>query len=118
MVDLHALTSLDQLLFYNENVVYFFTKQATLMRRSTVLSLPQQLVFPDLTLSIIFSFAQSVFKNAPGWLFMVAIITLATLENTIQTELFPYVSHHPWYRKLLNPKLLLQVFFVKKNFQH
>ncbi len=29
-----------------ENTIYFSTKQATLMRRSTVLSLPFQLVFP------------------------------------------------------------------------
>jgi len=29
-----------------ENIIYFFTKLATLMRRSTVLSLPLQLVFP------------------------------------------------------------------------
>jgi hypothetical protein len=32
--------------FYNENMIYFLTKQATLMRRSTVLSLPTKLVFP------------------------------------------------------------------------
>ncbi len=29
-----------------ENIIYFFTKQATLIRRSTELSLPFQLVFP------------------------------------------------------------------------
>jgi hypothetical protein len=32
--------------FNMANNIYFFTKQATLMRRSTVLSLPLQLVFP------------------------------------------------------------------------
>ncbi len=32
------------------NITYFLTKQATLMRRSTVLSLPLQLVFPGLAL--------------------------------------------------------------------
>jgi hypothetical protein len=31
---------------YIENIIYIFTKQATLMRRSTVLTLPLQLVFP------------------------------------------------------------------------
>ncbi len=29
------------------NIIYFFTKQATLMRRSTMLSLPLHLVFPS-----------------------------------------------------------------------
>ncbi len=32
--------------FHIENIVYLFTKQATLMRRSIVLRLPLQLVFP------------------------------------------------------------------------
>jgi hypothetical protein len=31
--------------FDNANIIYFFTKQVSLMRRSTVLSLPTQLVF-------------------------------------------------------------------------
>ncbi len=34
--------------FDNANIVYFFTKQATIMRRSTVLSLPLQIVFPGI----------------------------------------------------------------------
>jgi hypothetical protein len=41
MFDLLVLTSLD-----NAKIIYFFTKQATLMRRSAVLSLPLQLAFP------------------------------------------------------------------------
>ncbi len=45
-VDLLLLTSLDQLLFIL-NIFTFFTKQTTLMRRSTVLSLPPWLVFPE-----------------------------------------------------------------------
>jgi hypothetical protein len=36
-----------------ENIIYFLTKQATLMRRTTVLSLPLQLVFPDLIMSMV-----------------------------------------------------------------
>jgi hypothetical protein len=32
-----------------ENIIYLFTKQANLVRRSTVLSLPSQLVFPGLS---------------------------------------------------------------------
>ncbi len=32
--------------FDNANIIYFITKQATLMRRSSVLSRPLQLVFP------------------------------------------------------------------------
>jgi hypothetical protein len=35
-----------QLFFDIEVVIYLVTKQGTLMRRSTVLSLPHQLVFP------------------------------------------------------------------------
>jgi hypothetical protein len=46
------LTSMYQLVgsapFYIENIINFFTKQATSMRRSTVLSLALQLVFPDI----------------------------------------------------------------------
>jgi len=45
-VDLLALTSLDKLFFMLKILFNFVTKQATLMRRSTVLSLPHQLVFP------------------------------------------------------------------------
>jgi len=39
-VDLIVLTSLDELLFIFKMLFTFFTKQVTLMRRSTVLSLP------------------------------------------------------------------------------
>jgi hypothetical protein len=45
-VDLLVLTSLDQLIFKLKILFAFVTKQATLMRRSTVLSLPLQIVFP------------------------------------------------------------------------
>jgi hypothetical protein len=45
-VDLLVLTRLDQLVFKLKILFSFFTKQAALMWRSTVLSLPPQLVFP------------------------------------------------------------------------
>jgi hypothetical protein len=45
-VDLLVLTSLDQLLLILPILFSFFTNKATLMRRSTVLSLPLRLVFP------------------------------------------------------------------------
>ncbi len=48
MVDLHVLSSLDQLLFISKISLFFFTKIVNLMRSSTVLSLPTQLVFPVL----------------------------------------------------------------------
>ncbi len=48
-VDLTVLTSLHQTAFYIENMVYHFTNQANLMRRSTVLSLPLLLVFLGIT---------------------------------------------------------------------
>jgi len=43
-VRLLALTTLGQLHFDIKENIHFFTKQATLMRRSTLLSLPLQLV--------------------------------------------------------------------------
>ncbi len=49
--DLLVLISLDQIVFTLKILLSFFTKQATLMRRSTVLNL--QLVFPGETLPII-----------------------------------------------------------------
>ncbi len=45
-VDLLVLTSLDKLLVKLKILFTFLTKDATLMRRSTVLILPPQLVFP------------------------------------------------------------------------
>jgi hypothetical protein len=45
-VDLLVLTSLDQLTSKSKKCFTFATKQDTLMRRSTVLSHPLQLVFP------------------------------------------------------------------------
>ncbi len=44
-VDLLVLTSLVQLIFILKILFTYFTKQVTLMRRSTVLNLPLQLVF-------------------------------------------------------------------------
>ncbi len=45
-VDLHLLTSLVQLIFKMKKLFTFLIKQATLLRRSTVLSRPLQLEFP------------------------------------------------------------------------
>jgi hypothetical protein len=45
-VDLLVLTNLDQLLFIIKILFKCFIKQAALLRRLTVLSLPLQLVFP------------------------------------------------------------------------
>ncbi len=45
-VDLQVLTSLHLLLLIMQAFFPFFTKQATLMRRSTVPSLPLRLEFP------------------------------------------------------------------------
>jgi hypothetical protein len=45
-VDLLVLTSLDQVHLYLQLLFNFFSKQANFMRRSTVLNLPLQLVFP------------------------------------------------------------------------
>jgi hypothetical protein len=51
MVGLLVLTSLDQLLFTLKISFTLFKQQATLIRSSTVLSLPPQLVFPDVKLA-------------------------------------------------------------------
>jgi hypothetical protein len=48
-IDLLVPTSLDQLLLKMKILFMCFTKQTILMRRSIVLSLPLQLVFPGLT---------------------------------------------------------------------
>jgi len=45
-----SLYSLDQLIFILKIVVIFDAKEATLTRRSTVLSFPPQIVFPGLAL--------------------------------------------------------------------
>jgi len=44
-VYLLELASLDQLIFILKNIIYFFSKVGTLMRRSTVVRLSLQLVF-------------------------------------------------------------------------
>jgi hypothetical protein len=46
MVDLLALISLDQLLFEVKILFAYFTKLATLMRRSIAMSVPLELGFP------------------------------------------------------------------------
>ena len=51
-VVLFVLTSLAQLIFILKILFSFFTKQATLVRRSTVLCLPPQLVFPGAALAV------------------------------------------------------------------
>ncbi len=49
--ELLGLTTLAQLLFKLKILFSFFTKQATVMMRSIVLSLPPQLVYPALSIS-------------------------------------------------------------------
>jgi hypothetical protein len=51
------------LLWILKNIIYFFTKQATLMRRSTVLSLPFQLEFPVISLDYIAKSVLSVMSS-------------------------------------------------------
>jgi hypothetical protein len=46
-VDLLVLSSLPAA-FYHANIIYYFTKLASLMRRSIILSFPLQLVLPGL----------------------------------------------------------------------
>jgi len=51
-VDLLVLSSLDQLSFILKILFSSFTKQATLMRRSKVLSLSPQCVFPGISINL------------------------------------------------------------------
>ncbi len=60
-VDLLELTSLDQLLLILKTLLTFFTKQDTLMRKSTVLSFPLQLVFLASTIQLL------AITNFPFW---------------------------------------------------
>ncbi len=53
IVDLLVPSSLDQFLFESYMSFTFVTKQATLMRRSIVLNLPAQLVFPDVRIDCV-----------------------------------------------------------------
>jgi len=52
------------LVFDIANIIYSLTKQATLMRRSTVLSLPLQLLFPALVHAAIWWQGSVVISNA------------------------------------------------------
>ncbi len=54
MVDLLVLTSLNQLIFKLKKIFTFVAKQATLVRRSTVLTLPLQLLIPDSIFKVFF----------------------------------------------------------------
>ncbi len=62
MVDLLVLTSIYQLLFILKIVLTFLTKQATLTRRSIVLSFPLKLVFPGIGISCLVSVRVLVHK--------------------------------------------------------
>ena len=61
------LTSLYQLVqiscFYFKNIIYFFTKQATLMRRSIVLSLPLNQYSLDALIKVILIFGCTYARN-------------------------------------------------------
>jgi hypothetical protein len=63
MIDLLVLTSLDQLLFRLKIFFSFLTKQANSMRRSTVLSLSLQLVFPDRTNNTVYLNKRQKYKQ-------------------------------------------------------
>jgi hypothetical protein len=54
-VNLLVLTSLDQLIFIIKILFTFDTKQVILKRGSSVLSLPFQLVFPDIEYKSLFT---------------------------------------------------------------
>jgi hypothetical protein len=63
-VNLLVLTSLNQQLLRLKNTIYDFTKQAVLLRRSVVLSLPLSLAFPALTFGAMIGFHLELFGMA------------------------------------------------------
>jgi hypothetical protein len=65
------MTSLDELLLIVQTLLTFFTKRATEIRRSTVLSYPLQLVFDGVTFVIV---------EAPGPLFSFLLYFLSNLK--------------------------------------
>ncbi len=62
-VDILVLTRLDQLIFSIENIIFLFTKQATLMRRSTVQSLRPELAFPCVKIVIYDHKGNAIYYN-------------------------------------------------------
>jgi hypothetical protein len=67
--------------FCVENYIYFFTKQATLLRRPTVLILPFQLVLTDLTFLKTFTRRQS---SLPDLAFILVQGILNEREGSVQ----------------------------------
>jgi len=65
-IDLLVLTSFDQLLLIMQTLFTFFTAQVTLMMRSTVLSLPLQLVFLVSTMKLFISKTLFIFFTKRG----------------------------------------------------
>ncbi len=79
-VDLLVLTSLDQLILILKIVFTVVTKQAVLMRRSAVLILPLQLVFPGYTME---KFVLS------QWVLRMQNIFFSSLKPTSLTQILP-----------------------------
>ncbi len=96
-----------------EFIIYLFTKQATLMRRSTLLSLTPQLVFPTLSiqLKLVLYFAQKSLEdispidfNVPhtvnsayGW----QILEGATVKQKGTSLVVEYTQNLKLHQKLL-----------------
>jgi hypothetical protein len=103
MVDLLGLTSLDPLLFIQKLITNVLSIQATLMRRSSVLTtLPVHLVFPVQTISFALFVLCIDTKTEPinvkrlGWY----------SPNYLQTSLDHYLNGLPYFERDQGPMLL------------
>ncbi len=77
-VDLLVLTSYNELRFVLKTLLTFFTKQAILMMRLIVLSLPPQLVLPGLVYRETISYSSKKFYISGPWL---VVITLKSVHT-------------------------------------
>ncbi len=88
-VDLLVLTRLDQILFKTENIIYLFTKQATLMRRSIALNFPLQLVFPAPNIRL-------GCKSVPGTKILLVVPkeqhTFKNVSNCLNATIYSYLE--------------------------
>ncbi len=100
-VDLLVLISWYQLLLIKQLLFTFLQNQAALMRRSTVLSLPLQLVFPG------WSYQQSVHLNMKS---MILLLKSSYTKTFFHYSLSPGVSRSSW-TQTLDYRMLRLVFY-------
>jgi hypothetical protein len=108
-VGLHVLTSLDQLIFTMKILCTFWAKQATLMRRSTVPSLPVQLVFPGESF-ILKSLATACFLQCHfkcrHFRLLTWEITSFPVTQTVNNDIYGYLDCDSWHFRSLTLEMM------------